>query len=549
MKRGKFAAYGHLDYDKIRKGLLEMERDSSGSIQPGRIRMAEVLAAFSLATDLGIGRPMEHALRACYCGLHIARQMNLSQQEQAELYYTILLMHSGCAVDASNFAAQIQGDEISSQGDLSLRDTRSAPDMLGWMVHNVAPSAAPLTRLKRVMAFAVQGPGLVNLRLAGFCEVASRIASRLGMPDGVVRALSNIYETWDGKGPFGVQGQAIPLPARIVSAVFQLEPYIRLRGFSAAEQFATAHSGKVFDPEVIRAFLAAIRQPGVKEDLQKEELWQIVLDIEPDSTWRYIPEERIEDVAQAFADALDLKSPATVDHSRETARLAERIALRLGLGPTEIACIRRAALVHDMGKVVVPAAILEKSAPLNPAERERMQLHPYYTERILAWVPALREAAAMAGAHHERLDGSGYFRGLSGSQISPGARILAMADEFDEHSRLQAGPGEKRIEAVLQIIKPEVGPRLDPVVYEALTLELGLAASGRIARRDLPAGLTEREVEVLRWLAKGASNRQIARELSISDKTAGHHLEHIYNKIGVSSRAAAVFFAVENELI
>jgi hypothetical protein len=149
------------------------------------IRMAEILAAFSLATDLGIGRPMEHALRACYSGVQIARQMGLSSQDQAELYYTILLMHSGCAVEASSFGELVMGDEITAQGDLSLRDTRHPPEVLGWMLHNVAPEAAAPVRIQKIVTFAAQGPRRINERLTGFCEVASRIAYRLGLSEGI----------------------------------------------------------------------------------------------------------------------------------------------------------------------------------------------------------------------------------------------------------------------------------------------------------------------------------------------------------------------------
>jgi HD-GYP domain-containing protein (c-di-GMP phosphodiesterase class II) len=331
--------------------------------------------------------------------------------------------------------------------------------------------------------------------------------------------------------------------------MYLLEPFIRLRGPAVAEQFAVAHKGKTFDPDVVKAFQTIVRLPDVEQVLKKEDLWDVVLDMEPDSPYRSMPEKSLDEIALAFADSLDLKSPVTLFHSRETARLAGLIAGRLGLPPQQSTNIRRAALVHDLGQLAVPSAILMKTAPLNEAERERLQLHPYYTERILSRVSAMREIAIMAGAHHERLDGGGYFRGLSGNQISIGARILAVADEFDECSRLKPAHPNLEPQEALRAMQSEKGTLLDPACMDALAQELGVGARTKRVHRQFPAGLTEREVEVLGWLAKGASNHQIAEALVISEKTAGHHLEHKYNKIGISSRAAAVFFAVENELI
>jgi HD-GYP domain-containing protein (c-di-GMP phosphodiesterase class II) len=356
-----------------------------------------------------------------------------------------------------------------------------------------------------------------------------------------------------------VHGSAIPLCSRIMLAAFVTEPFLRLKGPAAAEQAAGAFRGKSFDPQVADAFRAALHQGGFVEGLQKEEMWDDVLGMEPDSPVRHAPDARLDDVALAFADFIDLKALTTLGHSRETARWAECIAHGLGLPQADVTAIRRAALVHDLGNVAVPALILDKPGRLTAAEQERLRLHPYYTERILARAPALQKVALIAGAHHERLDGQGYFRGLAGAQIPIAARVLTVADVFQERCAGRTGLPGLSPEDALRAMRPEVGPSLDPDCFAALGQELGVTAPQATApqatapqantQRVLPAGLTEREVEVLRLVAKGASNRQIAKALSISEKTAGHHLEHIYDKIGVSGRGAAVFFAMEHELI
>jgi HD-GYP domain-containing protein (c-di-GMP phosphodiesterase class II) len=385
--------------------------------------------------------------------------------------------------------------------------------------------------------------------LRGACEVATRVAQRLAMPQGVQEAVRHYLERWDGKGPYGLAGSAIPLKARLLHMALKMEAVYTARGREQAKNVAREQMGKTFDPQVVGAFLAVARNASLWEILAQEDPWQAVLDLEPDSPYRKMNEAKLDDVALAVADFVDLKTPLTVGHSRETARIAECIARRMRLRPAEIANIRRAALVHELGLIALPANILHHQSPLSVADREKLRLHPYYTERILSRVPALAEVAAIAGRHHERMNGTGYYRGLSGNEIPVSACILAVADEFEERLLLHHGQNEHDPKEVLKTMQPDVGALFSPECFDALAQELGIVAQKPPRRRDLPAGLTEREVEVLRSVAKGASNRQIAQELVVSEKTVAHHLEHIYNKIGVSSRAAAVFFAMEHELI
>jgi DNA-binding CsgD family transcriptional regulator len=323
-----------------------------------------------------------------------------------------------------------------------------------------------------------------------------------------------------------------------------------MRGASEVKRAARERKGKSLDPEVVQALLALDRAPGFWEGLQRAELWEAVLDLEPDSPLRCLDQDKLDDVILAFADLTDLKSPTDLGHSRGTARLAECVAREMRLPQADAADIRRAALLHDLGNVAVPNSILDKEGPLTEAERARADLHPYYSEEVLRRVPALGNIARLAGAHHERLDGRGYFRGLSGSQIPLGARILAVADEFQAVSQERSDRPRLGPEEAIAALRPQVGPHLDPACFEALIRQLGVSTPAAPRRRShLPAGLSDREVQVLRLLAKGTTNRQIAEELVITPKTAEHHLEHIYNKLGVSSRAAAIFFAVENELV
>lgn len=515
--------------------------------QPGPIRMAEVLAAFSLATDLGTGKSMGHALRACYLGMAMARELRLSTLEQAELYYSFLLMHSGCAALSLTIAPLIQGDELAAIGDITLRDETNLLEMLGWLRRNVSPDAPLPTRTLNLIRALLQGPDDRDVR--GVCEVAVRVAQRLDMPQGVQNAVQHYLERWDGKGPFGLQGNAIPLNSRLLHLALKVDACNLAYGHLAAETRALEQKGKIFGPQVVDVFLSVAKTSNLWETLAKSDLWEVELDLEPDSPYRYIGEAKLDDVALAAADFVDLKSPPTVNHSRETAHFAECIARRLDLPETETAIIRRAALVHDLGYLALPSHILRNQGQLSEVDKEKLRLHPYYTERVLSRVPALASIAAIAGMHHERLDGTGYYRGLSRDALPVSACILALADDFQErlHADLKH-PDRDPIE-VLKAMQPEVGLLFSPECFAALAEELGVAAPKPKRRGKWPAGLTDREVEVLRQVVKGDTNRQIAQELVISERTVAHHLEHIYDKIGISSRAAAVFFAMEHELI
>lgn len=511
------------------------------------IRLAEVLAAFSLATDLGTGKTTGHAVRACYLGMQMARELRLSTAEQAELYYSFLLMHSGCSALSLALTPLIQGDDLAAIADITLRDDTNLLEMLNWLRRNVSPGEPLPARLLNLMKALLAGPNAVEVQ--GVCEVAVRVAQRLGMPPGVQTAVQYYLERWDGKGPFGLRGETIPLKARLLHLALMMEACHTAFGRQEAEALARERTGTMFDPEVVDVFVSIARRSELWEILSRPDPWEIVLDLEPNSPYRYIDETKLDDVALAAADFVDLKSPTTVTHSRETAAIAEAIARRMGLPNDDITTLRRAALVHDLGHVALPSHILLRHDHLSEADQEKLRLHPYYTERILARVPALASVAAIAGMHHERLNGTGYYRGLSGNQLPISACILALADDFQD--RLQAIPNRADLDpkAVLKEMQPDVGPLFSAECFAALVQEQGGAAPKRPRRRDWPAGLTEREVEVLRYVARGASNRQIAQELVVSEKTVAHHLEHIYNKIGVSSRAAAVFFAMEHDLI
>ena len=519
------------------------------------IRTADVLGAFSLASDLATGLHMEHGARACYIGMHIAQEMELSLDQRTDLYYAELLKDAGCTAYTSQLAGSWMADELAAKRDLAFfRNVRNPVDVFSWLLQYVAQGASFPTRATHIMDFLVKGRSFMKEGFESTCQVAGRIAQRLGMPQTVQDALVQVFEQWDGHGmPYGIKSDAIPIISRIVLVTSFLEVFHRVDGRDATKQVALARRGKAFDPSVVDAFLSVAQKESFWTGLEQERVWDTVLSMEPEqSPLQYMTAGKLTDVALALADYADLKSPFQTGRSRRVADLAELIARRMGLPEPETARIYLAALVHDIGIVAVPSFVLNKSPDtLTEAEREQVRLHPYHSERILSKVPALGPIVPLVAAHHEQMDGHGYFRGIRGSQIPLGARIIAVADQFDQLTHDAPEHPAMGLEVALDLMTNDVGSGLWPEAFQALVEELGGAArpSAKARHSQWPAGLTDREVEVLRLAAKGLSRRQIGGRLFVTEGTIRSHLEHIYGKIGVSTRSTASLFAMEHGLL
>lgn len=514
------------------------------------------MGALSLAADLAVGLPAEHAVRSCYIGMCIADQLGLRPDQRADVYYAHLLMDVGCTAWTSQLAASILSDDIEARKQLVFSPDPANPlAMLGWLATHMAPEAPALTRMTRSLNFALRGRAFAREGFRNTCEVARRFAERLDMSEPVQEALLSVFEQWDGGGPHTLRGERIPLTSRIVYATSFLEVFHDSGGPETAVRLARQRRGRAFDPAVTDAFLSLAERPAFWEDLEQDSVWTLVLAMEPPSPHRYLRAERLEDVALAFADFADLKSPYLAGHSRRVAELAGRMARRMGLPVEEVSTVRRAGFMHDIGLVTVPSFTLDKPrGRLTQVEWERLRLNPYHGERILLRVPALRPILPLVAAHHERPDGRGYHRGLVGSRIPLGARIIAVADSFDELTHDGADRAALEPPAALARLRAEAGTGLCADSIDALGRELsadGPASAGaeRGGRRRWPAGPSDREVEIMRLLARGSSRRQVAETLFLSEHTVRHHVEHIYDKLGVSTRVAVALFAIEHDLL
>ena len=528
----------------------------SAESRESAIRIADLLGAFSLASALAIGLHAEHGARSCYIGIHIAQELQLSLQQRTDLYYAELLKDAGCTTWTSQLATFWLADEIAAKRELQFfRDARNPLDLLPWLMRYVAAGAPFPTRATHIMDFILNGREFMREGFESTCQVAARIAQRLDMPQTVQDALMYIFEQWDGHGmPSGTKGDTIPMISRIVLVTSFLEAFHSTGGLEAAKGVAQERRGKAFDPSVVDAFLLLARKESFWNGLEHERVWDTVLSMEPEeSPHRYIGEEKLTDVALALADYADMKSPYMAGGLRRVAEIAQRVARRMSLPERQVATIYHAGLVHDIGIVAVPSFVLNKPQDkLTEAEREQVRLHPYHSQRILSKVPALEAVIESVAAHHEQADGHGYYRGLRGSEIPVGARIIAVADRFDELSHDRPDRPALELDQAVNVMRQEAGSRLSPDAFEALAEDLSgieQAQRRRTRRQEWPARLTEREVEVLRLVTRGRNRSQAAKALFVSEGTIRSHLEHIYRKIGVSNRSAATLFAIEHDLM
>jgi HD-GYP domain-containing protein (c-di-GMP phosphodiesterase class II)/DNA-binding CsgD family transcriptional regulator len=520
---------------------LGMGQQSQGG--PTRLRLAEVVAALSLATDLGTGQPLERALRTCLLASRMGEEMGLDAAERSSVYYVALLRFVGCTADMEVLAT-IFGDEQAAQARVSSLELLPLP-MVAEIVRH-AGDGYPLPDRLRMLAYGLtQGIEATKVAAVAHCEVSQNIAQRLELGQEVNRALGQLYERWDGRGlPGQVKGEAITKAMRLVHIAQDAEVFLRLGGSGAALQTARQRAGGLYDPEMAGYFCR--HGARLLAELASESIWESVLEIEP-KPHRALSENQLDTAARAIADFTDLRSRFTVGHSSAVAALAFAAAQQCPLSQQEAIRVRRAALLHDVGRTAISLSLWDKAGPLTRTEWERVRLYPYYTERILARPAELADLGSLAALHRERLDGSGYHRGLPAALLSQPARLLAAADVYQSKIEPRAyRPALSAVEAANELRHLVRERKLDGDAVEAvLNVAAGVKAP---ARREWPGGLSEREVEVLRLLAQGISTRRIADHLSISPKTADHHIQHIYTKIGVSTRAAAILFALQNDL-
>ena len=507
------------------------------------VTLAELLAAFSLAMDLGLGQPMEHLLRSWQIASRLGRQVGLPEEQQPVLFHVAMLSWVGCVADSPELTASF-GDDIAFRSDSYNADLGGLSGMAFFLGH--AGRGQPLPRRLQAAATMVATGGTRVMRgIHGHCLVTSTLSDQLGLPAETSAAVRQFFARWDGQGvPRGIGGEQIAVVVRLFHLADVVEVYHRRGGVTAAVEVARSRSGGQFDPSLVDAFCMAADEvlPADVDGYDAQELFSH----DPGLAGR-LSDDDFEAALVALADFTDLRCASRAGHSRGVADLAGEAARLLRLPADDVRATRQAGLVHDVGLHGVPTVILDKSTPLTATEAERLRAASYYNERVLARPAALARLGAIAGLAHEHMDGSGHHRGLRGQAIPLPGRILAAACAFHELVEHRSDRPAHTVKEAAGMIRAEIAHgRLDQAAADAVLSAAGAGTRRRVAG---PAGLTPREIEVLGLIACGAPTSDVAGQLGISRKTAGAHIERIYAKTGASSRSTATLFALRNGLL
>ena len=516
-----------------------MADEASGERE--RVRTVEVVATLSLATDLNIGVPLEHGLQSALIARRLCDEVHADQQEATEAFYAALLFYIGCTGTALTASRIFGGDDALTTYATPVRFDRPRRQVAG-MARAVAPPGHP--RHRRALQLARGLPRLARAFptvVATDCDVAQMLMDRLGLLSGVAALFAHTNDRWDGKRrPGRPRGEAIPLPMRIAQVARDAAFQRMLGGDEFAASVIRSRAGAAFDPAIAEAY--ARRSNDIFVGDATTSVWSQIPASEP-GPGLVLEGPAIDGALAAMGDFADLLSPFLLGHSAGVAEVAVTAGRLCGLDETELRALRRAALVHDLGRVTVPARVWQVAGPLSPGDWESVRLHAYHTERILSRSSFLRRLAPTAALHHERLDGSGYHRGCSAPEIPVPARILAAADCY--HTMLEsradrdAFPPDQAVETVV------ADARAGCLDAEAVAAVVEAAGHKR-PQLGRPAGLTPRECAVVGLLAQGLQTKQIARALGVTAKTADTHIQHAYRKMGVSTRAGAALFAMRH---
>jgi HD-GYP domain-containing protein (c-di-GMP phosphodiesterase class II) len=518
------------------EGPVAWDEASSG------VQLSEIVGSIAIASDLGLGQPLEHVLRSCVIATRIADHLGASQEDRDATYWATLFMAAGCT-GVSFELSSLFGDDIAFRSDVfSVAPTNVA--FMRFVMRRAGGAGSLLHRTKVRADLLRSGMSSLFVSFLAHCAVSAELARRLDLGDAVVESLLQTFEQWDGKGmPNKRRGEDVRLAIRIANLANLVEVHDRERGADATLEAARAAHATI-GPDVVKAWCEIASE--ILTDVDAESSWQRVIASQPRGRG-VLTNAELDAALELMGDYADLKSPWLTGHSRGVASLAVAAGRELGYPKEHLVTLRRAALIHDIGRNGVPNTIWDKPSTLTDSESERVRLHAYYTDRVLQRAGRLAMLGSVASAAHERLDGSGYPRAMSGATVPSLGRVLAAADVY--HALLEDRPHRRpwtRDAAGGELRRAARAGELDPAAVDGV-----LAAAGHTVRRPrtAPAGLTPREVEVLALVARGMTTKGIGGALGIAPKTAGNHIERIYQKIGASTRAEAAMFAMRHGLV
>ncbi|MCI0490553.1 MAG: HD domain-containing protein [Blastocatellia bacterium] len=450
-----------------------VQRQDTNDAGTQHIRLSQVISALSYVLDMTEGQPTGHAVRSCIIGMRIASEIGLSTDKLSALFYALLLKDSGCSSNAGRVCSLFGADDLTVKRNFKTVDWSRLSDSLRYAARNVSPQSSPMQRALRMLALAFEGQKaareLVHIR----CERGEQIARMLDLPEETARAIRLLDEHWDGRGhPEGLKGKEIPLLSRVLCLAQTVEVFFTTYGLSAAFDMLEERRGTWFDPALVDAFLPLRADRALWDQLKYDDLQEQIVRLEPEDRILMADDARVDRIAEAFAKIVDAKSPWTYLHSQRVAEIAVGIGEIFSLSRDELRRLRRAALLHDIGKLGVSNLVLDKPGPLTDQERDEMKGHAEKTGEILSRVRCFSEIADLAASHHERLDGTGYNKGLKGEEIPTSARILTVADIYDALTSDRPYRRASTHEEALAIMRKDIGTAICRRAFTGLELYL-----------------------------------------------------------------------------
>ena len=437
-----------------------------------QIRSAELFGALSHALDLTEGQPRGHCSRVCWMGMKLGEAINMPRYELSDLYYTLLLKDLGCSSNAARICQLYLTDDLKFKADFKTIDG-SLSQALRFVLTHTGLESSMLDRIRAIVNIMKNGGEISRDLIEARCHRGADIARQMGFSNNVADAIQNLDEHWDGSGkPEGKIRRDIPVGSQVALLAQVADVFFISQGQEAAIKEVSLRSGTWFDADLVEVFLNMSQLDEFWELLKSDDLEQRIMTLEPEEHIRLADEDYLDRVAKGFAMVVDSKSPFTAGHSERVAVFADLIAEKMGYEPSRRRWLRRAGLLHDLGKLAISNQILDKPSRLTEAEYAVVRTHPRISGEILAGIPAFKDIVPMAAGHHERLDGKGYPYGLSGEQISLDTRIITMADVFDSLSADRPYRKAMPIEQVLQTISKDLGKAFDVRCFEALTKAL-----------------------------------------------------------------------------
>ena len=513
------------------------------------LRLAEFIATLALAQDNAFGQPLESQLRSCLLASWMCEAAGYERDVCDDVYWVALLRYVGCTGHAHEVAT-VFGDEIAIRAQTLVHDAANPTEVMGDVVTFATAGRSEQERDEIIRMLQETAHEWAVHNFSSGCEVADMLVRRLEFGDGVRASLACTFERWNGKGfPAHAKGEAIPLAMRVVHLSHDMEAIGRLFSSERALDAARERRDRTYDPALADLFVAHGR--GWFERLRETEPWDAVLALEPEPR-RMLDGEALDSALVVAADFIDLKSPYSGGHSRRCAQLATDASRVLGLPDETVTALRRAALVHDFGITAVPNSIWDKPGPLTRTEFDRVELHTMLTDQMLRRSPALNVLTPLASTHHEKCDGSGYHKRVRADTGDPGACVLAATEIYVGLTTERADrPSFSDADAAAELRRLEAQGVIEARASRAVLVAAGHGEPATRTRKrpQNPGGLSRREIDVLKLAARGLTTRQIADRLVISPKTADHHIQHIYVKIGVSTRAAAALWAMQHHVV